>query len=81
MVAEIRNCVTRPAIARLAFIGTLLRDYQPFTANTIARKFECSRRTVIRDLEFMRDRLDWPIQWDAESNAYKLDGTPPAASI
>ena len=35
-------------------------------ANTLARQLEVSTKSIHRDLEFMRDRLELPIQYDAK---------------
>jgi len=36
----------------------------------LAEQLEVSRKTIIRDIAFMRDRLDLPIEFDAQLNAY-----------
>lgn len=36
----------------------------------LARELEVSRKTVLRDLEFMRDRLNLPLLYDAQRNGY-----------
>jgi len=37
----------------------------------LAEQLEVSRKTVVRDIAFMRDRLDLPIEFDAQLNAYR----------
>jgi predicted DNA-binding transcriptional regulator YafY len=39
-------------------------------ASTLAREFEVSSKTIHRDLEFMRDRMDLPIQYDENRHGY-----------
>jgi predicted DNA-binding transcriptional regulator YafY len=39
-------------------------------ANTLARQLEVSTKSIHRDLEFMRDRLELPIQYDARRFGY-----------
>jgi proteasome accessory factor B len=38
---------------------------------TLARTFEVSRKTIVRDIAFMRDRLELPIEFDPRINAYR----------
>lgn len=38
---------------------------------TLAKKLEVSRKTVMRDIAFMRDRLELPIEYDAPIQAYR----------
>jgi predicted DNA-binding transcriptional regulator YafY len=37
----------------------------------LAQALEVSRKTIIRDIAFMRDRLDLPIEFDVQINAYR----------
>jgi predicted DNA-binding transcriptional regulator YafY len=39
-------------------------------ASTLAREIEVATKTTHRDIEFMRDRLDLPIQFDSGRNGY-----------
>jgi proteasome accessory factor B len=39
-------------------------------AGTLGRELEISRKTVHRDVEFMRDRLRLPVEWDSARNGY-----------
>lgn len=60
---------TRPPIARMAFIRKALVDRrlgrcsEPVTTDALATKLEVTRKTVLRDLDFMRDRLGYEIEW------------------
>ena len=38
---------------------------------TLVKALEVSRKTVVRDIAFMRDRLDLPIEFDARIQAYR----------
>jgi predicted DNA-binding transcriptional regulator YafY len=40
------------------------------TASLVAAEFEVARRTIKRDIEFMRDRLGVPIRWHAKWRTY-----------
>jgi proteasome accessory factor B len=45
----------------------------------LARSLEVSRKTIVRDIAFMRDRLNLPIEFDAPINAYRY--THPVAAF
>ena len=54
----------RPAIKRLSFIAGRLSTGAHLTAKQLAEELEVSKKTVDRDLNFMRDRLNLPIETD-----------------
>lgn len=62
----LRGC-GRSAQARVLRIHERLGNEQQITAESVAREFEVSPRTIKRDIELMRDRLGVPIAWDAVS--------------
>ena len=41
------------------------------TAAEIARRYEVDHRTVKRDIEYLRDRLNAPIEWNPASKQYE----------
>ena len=43
-------------------------------ATTLAREIEVATKTIHRDLEFMRDRLNLPVTFDHAHNGYFYDG-------
>ena len=43
-------------------------------ASKLAREVEVSTKTIHRDVEFMRDRLNLPIEYDARRNGYHYTG-------
>jgi predicted DNA-binding transcriptional regulator YafY len=43
----------------------------------LAEEFEVSRRTAQRDIEYMRDQLQWPIEYSHERRGYLADGQLP----
>jgi len=43
-------------------------------ASSLAREIEVATKTIHRDLEFMRDRLDLPIEFNAAKNGYAYTG-------
>jgi len=42
--------------------------------STIAKAFEVTTKTIQRDIEFMCDRMGYPIEWDAERRGYYYTG-------
>lgn len=55
---------------RISRIHFLLQLNGKVTVAELKSEFEVSRSTVMRDIEFMRDRLFAPIEYDASANAY-----------
>jgi predicted DNA-binding transcriptional regulator YafY len=55
---------TRFPLERIAAIDHAVRAGEYPNAGTIASRFEVSRRTVQRDIEFMKDRLGAPLVFD-----------------
>jgi hypothetical protein len=68
----------RPAIARMHTIAARLRRSRPFTVSDVARELECNRKTIARDIAFMRNRLGWEIEWNWAVMSYKLIAAPRA---
>jgi predicted DNA-binding transcriptional regulator YafY len=54
---------SRPPIRRFSFIDAALRRNGFPNAPRLANELEVSRRTIMRDLEFMRDQLGAPIEY------------------
>ena len=65
-----RQVFCRPPLERVMRIHALLKNQEYPNCTTIAREFELCIRTVTRDLEFMRDRLRLPVEWDGQKNGY-----------
>lgn len=59
-----------PPWARLAFIDRAIRAGTWPNGTTLGRQLEVTPRTAQRDLEFLRDRLQAPIEFDAVRNGY-----------
>lgn len=55
---------------RLALLDRLVRDGQYPNAQTLADRLEVSRRTILRDLDFARHRLGWPLDFDPRRRGY-----------
>ncbi len=70
---------TRPPFARFKHIlDTLQRGVKP-TRRRLAQECDVTVKTIQRDLDFMRDRMRMPIEFDPEHGGYRLtkplDGT------
>lgn len=63
--------LSRPPIERMLRIHEELRRGAFTNCSKLARTLEVSRKTIVRDVAFMRDRLDLPIEFDARINAYR----------
>ncbi len=68
MVADRRS---RPPLARMLRIHERLRDEQFPNCSQLALDLEVAPKTVQRDIEFMRDRLDLPIEFDFRRNGFR----------
>jgi predicted DNA-binding transcriptional regulator YafY len=68
----VMGSAARCPLARIAFIDRAIRAGGWPNANTLARELEVSPRTVQRDIVFLRDRLQAPIEFDARRNGYCL---------
>lgn len=66
----------RPAIERLIRLANLVRHSLPFTCDEVAREFEVSRKTIVRDLAFMRDRLGWEFHYDPSDRKFRCVKAP-----
>jgi predicted DNA-binding transcriptional regulator YafY len=61
---------TRFPLERIAAFDRAVRAGEFPNAGTIARKFEVCRRTLQRDIEFLRDRLGAPLVFDEKRQGY-----------
>ena len=65
---------TRPPLERMLHIHQLLQAGGFPNATFLAREIEVSTKTIHRDLEFMRDRLNLPLQFDHAHNGFAYTG-------
>ncbi len=63
--------LSRPPLERMLRIHEELRRGALINCTQLVRDLEVSRKTIVRDIAFMRDRLDLPIEYDAQINAYR----------
>lgn len=62
---------SRPPLERMLRIHDELRRGTLTNCTKLMKILEVSRKTIVRDIAFMRDRLDLPIEFDAQINAYR----------
>jgi proteasome accessory factor B len=62
--------LSRPPLERMLRIHQALQSNQFPNASTLARDLEVSAKSIHRDIEFMRDRLDLPIEYDGARFGY-----------
>jgi predicted DNA-binding transcriptional regulator YafY len=74
-----RGQLSRPPLERMLRIHDELRRGVLVNCTTLTEALEVSRKTIIRDIAFMRDRLDLPIEFDPRIQAYRY--TQPVTSF
>jgi predicted DNA-binding transcriptional regulator YafY len=60
----------RPPLERMLRIHQALQAGKYPNASSLALDLEISSKSIHRDLDFMRDRLDFPIEWDGARRGY-----------
>ncbi|MCS7089813.1 MAG: WYL domain-containing protein [Verrucomicrobiota bacterium] len=65
-----RRGVSRPPLERMLRIHAEIQAGRFPNATTLARQLEVSPKSIQRDLEFMRDRLQLPLAYDARRYGY-----------
>jgi proteasome accessory factor B len=68
--AKARSIASRPPLQRMLHIHAAIQARRYPTAAKLARELEVCSRSVGRDIEFMRDRLELPIEYDAVRHGY-----------
>ena len=70
-MAKIQNqAFSRPPWERMMRFHNLIKEESFPNCSKLAKEFECSLRTIMRDVDFMRDRLMLPIEFDSQRNGY-----------
>jgi len=67
----LRPQLSRPPLERMLTIHDELGRGALVNCTRLAAKLEVSRKTVVRDIAFMRERLDLPIEFDPRIQAYR----------
>ena len=62
--------INKPQHARLLFIDEKIRGGSYPNAASLAAEYEISSRTITRDIEYMRDSLGAPVEYDAARKGY-----------
>ena len=57
-------------LQRISYICRKISAETYPNTNGLAEFLECSEGTIFRDLRFLRDRMDAPIEWDRKRNGY-----------
>jgi predicted DNA-binding transcriptional regulator YafY len=70
---------SRPPLQRMLRIHQAIQTGRYPNASTLAAELEVSTKTVNRDLEFMRDRLELPLEYDSSRFGYRY--TQPVSSF
>ncbi|MGH7995286.1 MAG: helix-turn-helix transcriptional regulator [Opitutaceae bacterium] len=66
-----RNQLSRPPLERMLRIHDELRRNTLPNCSKLGKMLEVSRKTVLRDIAFMRERLDLPIEFDFGIQSYR----------
>jgi len=66
--------LSRPPLERMLRIHQLIQAGGFPNAVSLARELEVNAKTVHRDIEFMRDRLNLPVEFDHAHNGYHYTG-------
>jgi len=66
-----RPQLSRPPLERMLRIHDELRRGALVNCTKLMASLEVSRKTVVRDIAFMRDRLELPIEFDPQIQAYR----------
>jgi len=78
------NTVKRPPLERMMRIHDTIQSGKFPTATSLAALLEVSTKSVQRDIAFMRDRMNFPIEYDPHENGYhytKEVGSFPSFSV
>lgn len=71
----------RTPIARIVCLATLLRNQTSFNCMEVARRFEVSRKTIQRDLDYLRDQLGLAFEYDNSARSWRLHSAPRAVLL
>jgi len=66
-----RAQLSRPPLERMLKIHDILRRGTLVNCTRLCAELEVCRKTIVRDIGFMRDRLDLPIEFDPQIQSYR----------
>ena len=79
---QFSRLTTRPGIHRVRWIARQLRlQGRIGTASALAHEWECSHKTIARDIDLLRTMFDFPIVYDQSRYLYRLEGAIPEAVL
>ena len=61
---------SRPPLERMLRIHQAIQSGRHPNAVSLSRELEVSSKSIHRDLEFMRDRMELPLEYDSLHNGY-----------
>jgi proteasome accessory factor B len=67
--------LSRPPLERMMRIHTAIQSGKYPNAATLARQLEVSTKSIHRDIEFMRDRMELPLEYNGSKFGYYYTGT------
>jgi predicted DNA-binding transcriptional regulator YafY len=73
-MADISSLRSRPPLERMLRIHQALQSGKYPNASGLAQEIEVAAKTIHRDIEFMRDRMNLPIRFDTGRNGYFYEG-------
>ena len=62
--------LSRPPLARMLQVHEHLQTGRRTNCRTLAESLEVSKRTILRDIDFMRDQLGLPIEYDQAAHGF-----------
>jgi predicted DNA-binding transcriptional regulator YafY len=65
-----QNGGTRPMLSRIYFIDRKIAAGNYPSTRQLAEEYEVGTATISRDIEFLRDRMDAPIEYDSRRRGY-----------
>ncbi len=68
--AKTGHAGARPPVERMLKIHQLIKSGKLPNASTIAQRLEVSVRSVMRDLDFMRERLNLPLEYNPRKHGF-----------
>ncbi|TDU67139.1 proteasome accessory factor B [Prosthecobacter fusiformis] len=66
----VRTGVSRPALWRILEIHKIIRAGRYPNCSSLAKEIEVTRKTIQRDVSFLREQWGLPLEYDAERNGY-----------
>ena len=68
-----RQVSTRAQIERIFGIVALIQNREAATVSDLCAHFEVNRRTILRDIQFLRERLGVEMEFDHQAKRYVVD--------